>query len=269
MEPGAQVHVIDRGPVLDPVPSSPDEHAVRKRSRCDDQMELGAESGAPNQARSAPLKEPERLAHPPQGHLDRVVHLGPSMRLVRWRAAGRLVLLCGHGSRGGQRHKGVFGRLRGVEGQQPLLGELEHRVRIAPRPPDLAGAARGGLGVGFRGTHDDEEVSGMRTAAVVTSLMLAAGCAAKESPRSAGPSGYLESSGRADRLSGGARRIPITTPKGSFEVWTKRVGNNPRIRVLLLHGGPGLTHEYLEAFDVPWEDWEDAEEHEAAAGRPR
>jgi high affinity sulfate transporter 1 len=26
------------------------------------------------------------------------------------------------------------------------------------------------------------------------------------------------------------------------------------------------VHEYLEAFNVPWEDWEDAEEHDAAAG---
>jgi len=43
--------------------------------------------------------------------------------------------------------------------------------------------------------------------------------------------------------------IPITTPKGTFRVWTKRVGNNPRIKVLLLHGGPGVTHEYFEAFD--------------------
>ena len=29
----------------------------------------------------------------------------------------------------------------------------------------------------------------------------------------------------------------------------KRIGNNPRLRVLLLHGGPGATHEYFEAFD--------------------
>jgi proline iminopeptidase len=43
--------------------------------------------------------------------------------------------------------------------------------------------------------------------------------------------------------------IPITTPKGSFRVWTKRVGNNPKLKVLLLHGGPGATHEYFEAFD--------------------
>jgi proline iminopeptidase len=27
------------------------------------------------------------------------------------------------------------------------------------------------------------------------------------------------------------------------------VGNNPDLKVLLLHGGPGCTHEYLEACD--------------------
>lgn len=48
---------------------------------------------------------------------------------------------------------------------------------------------------------------------------------------------------------GGVRLIPIETPKGSFNVWTKRVGNNPRMKLLLLHGGPGATHEYFECFD--------------------
>jgi proline iminopeptidase len=33
-------------------------------------------------------------------------------------------------------------------------------------------------------------------------------------------------------------------------VWTKRVGNNPKLKVLTLHGGPGATHEYFEAFDT-------------------
>ena len=60
---------------------------------------------------------------------------------------------------------------------------------------------------------------------------------------------YLDNSGRDDVLSGGVKMIPITTPKGTFRVWTKRVGNNPTIKVLLLHGGPGATHEYFEAFD--------------------
>ena len=62
-------------------------------------------------------------------------------------------------------------------------------------------------------------------------------------------SSYLDSSGRDDVLTGGVKMIPISTPKGAFHVWTKRVGNNPKIKVLLLHGGPGATHEYLEAFD--------------------
>ncbi len=43
--------------------------------------------------------------------------------------------------------------------------------------------------------------------------------------------------------------IPITTPKGTFNVYTKRVGNNPKKSVLLLHGGPGGTHEEFECFD--------------------
>jgi proline iminopeptidase len=63
------------------------------------------------------------------------------------------------------------------------------------------------------------------------------------------PARYFDISDRPDAVSGGARLIAIDTPKGRFRVWTKRVGNNPRIKVLLLHGGPGITHEYLEAFD--------------------
>ena len=60
---------------------------------------------------------------------------------------------------------------------------------------------------------------------------------------------YFDSSGRDDMLSGGVKMIPINTPKGTFKVWTKRVGNNPRIKVLLLPGGPAATHEYFEACD--------------------
>lgn len=63
------------------------------------------------------------------------------------------------------------------------------------------------------------------------------------------PASYLDASGLPDQLSGGARRIEIATPRGKFWVWTKRVGNNPRIKLLLLHGGPGATHEYFETMD--------------------
>lgn len=54
----------------------------------------------------------------------------------------------------------------------------------------------------------------------------------------------------ADVLSGGSRMIPITTPGGTFRVWTKRVGTNPDLKVLLLHGGPGASDELYECFDT-------------------
>jgi proline iminopeptidase len=53
----------------------------------------------------------------------------------------------------------------------------------------------------------------------------------------------------ATNKSAGVRMIPIKTEAGTFKVWTKRFGNNPKIKVLLLHGGPALTHEYMECFE--------------------
>lgn len=50
--------------------------------------------------------------------------------------------------------------------------------------------------------------------------------------------------------SGGVKMIPIKTPVGNFKVWTKRFGNNPKIKILLLHGGPAMTHEYMECFET-------------------
>lgn len=64
-----------------------------------------------------------------------------------------------------------------------------------------------------------------------------------------GSSSYLDFSNRDDQFEGGIRMIPIKTPKGEFKVWTKRVGNNPTMKVLLLHGGPGMTHELYSCFD--------------------
>ena len=48
---------------------------------------------------------------------------------------------------------------------------------------------------------------------------------------------------------GGVKVIQINTPKGKFKVWTKRIGNNPKIKLLLLNGGPGATHEYFECME--------------------
>ncbi len=60
---------------------------------------------------------------------------------------------------------------------------------------------------------------------------------------------YFSFEDRDDRFTGGVKMIPITTAKGTFNVWTKRMGNNPTKKVLLLHGGPGMTHEIYTCFD--------------------
>lgn len=44
---------------------------------------------------------------------------------------------------------------------------------------------------------------------------------------------------------GGVQMIPL---EEGYRVWTKRVGNSP-MKVLILHGGPALTHEYMECYD--------------------
>jgi proline iminopeptidase len=81
-------------------------------------------------------------------------------------------------------------------------------------------------------------------------LLVVAGCRNAEDGRAdAPPASYYDNSGHEDAWSGGARMVPISTPKGNFRVWVKRVGNNPHLKLLLLHGGPGATHEYFEAFD--------------------
>jgi proline iminopeptidase len=48
---------------------------------------------------------------------------------------------------------------------------------------------------------------------------------------------------------GGAQKIEVSTPKGNFSVWTKYIGHNPKVKVLLLNGGPGMSHEYFECME--------------------
>jgi proline iminopeptidase len=44
----------------------------------------------------------------------------------------------------------------------------------------------------------------------------------------------------------GIRMIPIMD--GQYKVWTKKLGSGP-LKVLALHGGPGFSHDYLEALE--------------------
>lgn len=81
-------------------------------------------------------------------------------------------------------------------------------------------------------------------------LLTMISCApADQNPIVSADCSYNNNDERDDQFMGGIKMIPIQTPKGEFKVWTKRVGNNPTMKVLLLHGGPGMTHEIYECFD--------------------
>lgn len=49
--------------------------------------------------------------------------------------------------------------------------------------------------------------------------------------------------------SGNVKMIPVQSMGKTFNVWTKRIGNNPKVKILLLNGGPGGTHEYFQCFE--------------------
>jgi len=83
----------------------------------------------------------------------------------------------------------------------------------------------------------------------ILSIIFLIGCTTKPKEQTTKENSYFDYSGKDDQWTGGIKMIPITTPKGTFNVWTKRMGNNSRIKVLLLHGGPGGTHEFFENFD--------------------
>jgi proline iminopeptidase len=56
---------------------------------------------------------------------------------------------------------------------------------------------------------------------------------------------YLDFRTPGEVQAGGVRMIEL---QEGYRVWTKRFGNSP-MKVLLLHGGPAATHEYMEAFE--------------------
>jgi proline iminopeptidase len=101
----------------------------------------------------------------------------------------------------------------------------------------------------WRMCSDPKEARMRRLLVLAACLIWLPSCGDRKPDARDASSRYLDYSGRPDVLSGGVRMIPVKTPKGEFRVWTKRMGNSPRTKVLLLHGGPAATHEYFEAFD--------------------
>lgn len=88
----------------------------------------------------------------------------------------------------------------------------------------------------------------MRTLGLLLLIFLTISCRQKQEADQRSISEYFS---YADSIqSAGVKMIPIKTPIGDFKVWTKRFGNNPKIKILLLHGGPAMTHEYMECFET-------------------
>ena len=89
-------------------------------------------------------------------------------------------------------------------------------------------------------------------ASLMTMMMMTLACTTGKPEPSANSAATVSdffNYGDSGVQAGGVRMIPIETPVGKFKVWTKRIGNNARVKVLLLHGGPAMTHEYMECFE--------------------
>lgn len=87
---------------------------------------------------------------------------------------------------------------------------------------------------------------------LLPALLLLAACnntETKTSESTSSVSNYFNYTSE-EQQNAGVKMIPVQTPSGTFKVWTKKIGHNPRIKVLLLHGGPALTHEYMECFEA-------------------
>ena len=88
----------------------------------------------------------------------------------------------------------------------------------------------------------------MRYIVLLMIIFLTVSC--KNETKSTTLSNYFTYQKDSDVESAGVKMIPIKTPVGEFKVWTKRFGSNPKIKILLLHGGPAMTHEYMECFET-------------------
>ena len=88
----------------------------------------------------------------------------------------------------------------------------------------------------------------MRLIFLILAVCLLVSCQQKSASTSASVADYFTYGDSPE--SGGVKLIPIKTPVGKFNVWTKRFGTNPKIKILLLHGGPAMTHEYMECFET-------------------
>jgi proline iminopeptidase len=76
-------------------------------------------------------------------------------------------------------------------------------------------------------------------------LLSGASCAPPAETKTDSAASYLDFRTPGEVQAGGVQMIQL---QEGYRVWTKRFGNAP-MKVLLLHGGPAATHEYMECFE--------------------
>jgi proline iminopeptidase len=70
-------------------------------------------------------------------------------------------------------------------------------------------------------------------------------CSCNQSPATINTSAQNSKDTNYEVKTGGCKMIQVD---GKYNVWTKKIGDG-KIKVLLLHGGPGFTHDYFECFE--------------------
>ncbi len=93
----------------------------------------------------------------------------------------------------------------------------------------------------------------MKTKNILNQIIVAIFCllfiSCKENSSTNSLENYFKSNDSSKVKTGGIKMVNIKTDIGNFRVWTKTFGYNPTKKVLLLHGGPGGSHEFFESFE--------------------
>ena len=84
---------------------------------------------------------------------------------------------------------------------------------------------------------------------ICSATLLFAACNTQTTDNKTSPLRAYFNSGETGVQTGGVKVLKINSNGKDFNIWTKRFGNNPRVKLLLLQGGPGCTHEYWECME--------------------
>ena len=81
---------------------------------------------------------------------------------------------------------------------------------------------------------------------ILSTIIVCAFCACMQSPKNVNNKVNIANKDSTYIVkTGGAKMVLVD---GKYNVWTKKIGEG-KIKILLLHGGPGFSHDYFECFE--------------------